>query len=90
MKIVNAKIYTCDKQFTVIDNGFVEVRNAKIVNVGKCAPNSSGDIDAKGKKLFPGFIDCSLYIRRSHSYSRKVSDLATNTSRRGSTVIKYE
>lgn len=62
MKIVNAKIYTCDKQFTVIDNGFVEVRNAKIVNVCECAPNSSGDIDAKGKKLFPGFIDCHTHL----------------------------
>ncbi len=62
MKIVNAEIYVCDKDFTVIRNGFVEVRNAKIVNVGECAPNSSGDIDAKGKKLFPGFIDCHTHL----------------------------
>ena len=62
MKIVNAKIYTCDKQFTVIENGFVEVQDGKIVNVGECAPNSTGDIDAKGKSLFPGFIDSHTHL----------------------------
>ena len=62
MKIVNAEIYVCDKDFTVIRNGFVEVEGSKITAVGECAPNSSGDIDAKGKKLFPGFIDCHTHL----------------------------
>ncbi len=62
MKIVNAKIYTCDKAFTVIDNGFVEVENGKITAVGECAPGSKGDIDAQGKSLFPGFIDCHTHL----------------------------
>lgn len=62
MKIVNAKIYTCDKQFTVIENGFVEVENGKITAVGECAPGSTGDIDAKGKSLFPGFIDSHTHL----------------------------
>ena len=62
MKIVNAKIYTCDKQFTVIENGFVEVQDGKIVNVGECAPGSTGDIDAQGKSLFPGFIDSHTHL----------------------------
>ncbi|MBO5574800.1 MAG: amidohydrolase [Ruminococcus sp.] len=62
MKIVNAKIYTCDEAFTVIDNGFVEVENGKITAVGECAPGSKGDIDAQGKTLFPGFIDCHTHL----------------------------
>lgn len=62
MKIVNAKIYTCDKAFTVIDNGFVEVENGKITAVGECAPGSKGEIDAQGKSLFPGFIDCHTHL----------------------------
>ena len=62
MKIVNAEIYTCDKDFTVIGNGFVEVKDGKIVDVGACAPDSKGDIDAEGKKLFPGFIDCHTHL----------------------------
>ena len=62
MKIVNAKIYTCDKQFTVIENGFVEVENGKITAVGECALNSCGDIDAQGKSLFPGFIDSHTHL----------------------------
>lgn len=62
MKIVNAKIYTCDEAFTVIDNGFVEVENGRITAVGECAPDSKGDIDAQGKSLFPGFIDCHTHL----------------------------
>ena len=62
MKIVNAKIYTCDEAFTVIDNGFVEVENGRITAVGECAPGSKGDIDAQGKSLFPGFIDCHTHL----------------------------
>ena len=62
MKIVNAKIYTCDKDFTVIENGFVEVEKGKITAVGECAPYSEGDIDAQGKSLFPGFIDCHTHL----------------------------
>ncbi len=62
MKIINAKIYTCDEAFTVIDNGFVEVENGRITAVGECAHGSKGDIDAQGKSLFPGFIDCHTHL----------------------------
>ncbi len=62
MKIVNAKIYTCDGDFTVIENGFVEIIGGRITQVGECAPGSKGDIDAQGKSLFPGFIDCHTHL----------------------------
>lgn len=60
MIIYNAKIYTCDKDFTVIENGFVRVEGSKIVQVGKGA--CKGDFDAHGKYLLPGFIDCHTHL----------------------------
>lgn len=64
MKIVNAKIYTCDENFTVIENGFVQITDAKITKIGAGASQNicEGDIDAGGKSLFPGFIDCHTHL----------------------------
>lgn len=64
MKIVNAKIYTCDEAFTVIENGFAEIEDGRITRVVAGTPESisEGDIDAQGKSLFPGFIDCHTHL----------------------------
>ncbi len=64
MIIYNAKIYTCDNNFTVIENGFAEVDNSKIKRVGKGSPESicESDINAGGKSLFPGFIDSHTHL----------------------------
>ena len=41
MKIVNAKIYTCDENFTVIENGFVQITDAKITKIGAGASQNT-------------------------------------------------
>lgn len=64
MIIYNAKIYTCDDDFKIIENGFVEIENSKIVRVceGPADKIGSGDIDAKGKTVYPGFIDAHTHL----------------------------
>ncbi|MCD8094720.1 MAG: amidohydrolase [Ruminococcus sp.] len=63
MKIYNAKIYTLNELRQVIENGWVEIKNGKItaVSEGETAAES-GDIDAKGFALYPGFIDAHTHL----------------------------
>ncbi|HVT12450.1 MAG TPA: amidohydrolase family protein [Fimbriimonadaceae bacterium] len=55
--IVNARIETGDGK--VIPSGVVVIRDGKIVSVSEMPGNTAGDdiLDAKGKTLYPGFID---------------------------------
>lgn len=64
MIICNAKIYTMNDDDNIIENGYVEYKNGKILKVGKGSPDNTGDeiIDAKGKSLFPGFIDAHTHL----------------------------
>lgn len=64
MIICNAKIYTMNDDDNIIENGYVEYKNGKILRVGKGSPDNTGDeiIDAKGKSLFPGFIDAHTHL----------------------------
>lgn len=64
MIIYNAKIYSCDEQFTVIENGFVRIEGTRIVEVGQgdCGGIGKGDFDARGKCVFPGFIDSHTHL----------------------------
>lgn len=63
MQIYNAKIYTMSEA-GIIENGFIRVENGKIAEVSKGKPKkiSDTDIDAKGKMLFPGFIDAHTHM----------------------------
>lgn len=64
MLIINAKIYTMAG--SVVDNGWVQVNGGEIADVGNMdqPPESSSQtiIDAKGKWLFPGFIDAHTHL----------------------------
>ncbi|BCI60203.1 amidohydrolase [Solibaculum mannosilyticum] len=64
MLIINAKIYTMAG--SVVDNGWVQVNGGKIAGVRNMdqPPESSSQtiIDAKGKWLFPGFIDAHTHL----------------------------
>lgn len=62
MIIYNAEIFPMDAP--VIGNGFVEIKNGKIARVSEGMPEKicEGDIDAKGMKLFPGFIDIHTHM----------------------------
>jgi len=56
MILKNAKIVT-DKK--VIENGYLEIANKKIVKVaaGEYQGNDTDIVDVKGNILMPGFID---------------------------------
>lgn len=61
MLITNGKIFLED---TVIENGFVLIKDDKIVNVGEMSVLNVTDevvIDAKGKNVVPGFIDQHIH-----------------------------
>jgi imidazolonepropionase-like amidohydrolase len=65
MRIYNAKLYTMDGP--VIENGYVEMENGLIAQVGSMDrlgdwTPASGDYDARGHSLFPGFVDAHSHI----------------------------
>ena len=60
MVINNIKIVTLKK---VIENGFIEIKNNKIVKVGigHYQGNDNEVINGKGKIAMPGFIDLHIH-----------------------------
>ncbi len=64
MVIINAKIYTMDA--SPIESGWLRFEEGKIQAVGPMDDYRSVDgeqvLDAKGKNLFPGFIDAHCHI----------------------------
>lgn len=63
MKIYNAQIHTMDKYNTVIENGWISVKNGKITEVGEgITETGDGDIDARKMMLIPGFIDAHTHL----------------------------
>lgn len=64
MIIYNAKIYTMNDNDDIIENGYLEYENGKIISVEEGVPNNIGDkmIDAKGSSLYPGFIDAHTHL----------------------------
>lgn len=63
MVIYNAKIYTQNKERTVIENGYVRFEDGIITEV--CAGQttvSDGDFNAGGAALYPGFIDAHTHL----------------------------
>ncbi len=64
MYIYNAHIYPQSSGSSPISHGFVRVENDKIAEVSEGTPEkiSDGDIDLKGLRLYPGFIDAHTHI----------------------------
>ena len=64
MKIYNVRIYTMDKDKTIIENGFVDIENGRISKVSQGKPEKilEKDIDGKGKTVYPGFIDAHTHL----------------------------
>ncbi len=65
MLIINAEIHTLDKNDRIIENGFLEIENDKIVsvkNMSEFDKNIDNAIDVKGKSIYPGFIDAHTHI----------------------------
>ncbi|MEZ0536591.1 amidohydrolase [Caldicellulosiruptoraceae bacterium PP1] len=60
--IKNAKIYTMD-DMGIIENGDIYIEDGKIVEVGEIKNTQAQYIiDAKGKMVFPGFIDAHSHL----------------------------
>ena len=64
MLIYNAKIYTMAGE--PLENGFLRIENGKIAEIGKMTelktPPKSGDYNAYGLNVYPGFIDSHCHI----------------------------
>ncbi|MBQ2676340.1 MAG: amidohydrolase [Clostridia bacterium] len=63
MKIYNAEIFTMED--THFSNGFVEFENGVITAVGDmtdCPEIADTDVDAKGMRVYPGFIDAHTHL----------------------------
>ncbi len=96
--IINAaQVLTCasDDQFSVdeIKNGYVAVNGGEIVSVGRmdqlsAEVDSSGakKIDASGKVVLPGFVDCHTHFvfggSRVEEYVARITDNDTESLRR--------
>ena len=62
LAITNGKIYTMTGE--VFDGGTLLIKDGKIEEVGQevAIPENAKVIDAKGKYVFPGFIDAHSHI----------------------------
>ncbi len=64
MNYINARIVTCDKDFTVIERGFLTVEDGRIAALGDMDSFcGSGDCtDLEGRSVYPGFIDAHSHL----------------------------
>lgn len=64
MIIYNAKIYTMNENDDIIENGYVEYENGKIIEVKSGSPSviKYEMINAEGSSLYPGFIDAHTHL----------------------------
>ncbi len=64
MYIYNAEIYPQSPGSSPISHGFVCIENGRIAEVSEGTPEkiSDNDIDLKGLRLYPGFIDAHTHI----------------------------
>lgn len=65
--IRNCTIVTMDAKQSVIERGFIAVKNRKIVNIGKKTSVSSSikakkTINAMGKVALPGLVNCHTHV----------------------------
>ena len=63
--IFNAKVYTVDNNFSIAEA--IAVRDGKIVETGSTSAitekySSNNKVDAKGKFVYPGFIDAHAHF----------------------------
>jgi len=64
MNYINARIITCDNDFSVIEQGFISTENGKITAVGSMSDfDASGEcVDLEGRSVYPGFIDAHSHL----------------------------
>ncbi len=64
MNYINARIITCDDQFTIIEQGFISEKDGRITSIGDMADFcADGEcVDLKGRSVYPGFIDAHTHL----------------------------
>lgn len=65
MVIIHAEIHTMDQKNTVIPDGYISMENGIITAVGSMQDDISVSeevIDAKGKKVYPGYVDVHTHL----------------------------
>ncbi len=65
MLIINAEIHTADCHLPLIQLGFVRFSEGKITELGRMEELSAKEepvIDARGKLLYPGFVDAHTHL----------------------------
>lgn len=55
MRFVNAVIHTVEN--VSIENGYLEIKNGRIIGVGEMDELRDGDISLRGAHILPGFVD---------------------------------
>ncbi len=66
--IQNATVYTVDSEDTVLENASILIdgtRIARILKAGEKLPDADKTIDARGKVVFPGFVNTHIHIFQS-------------------------
>lgn len=58
-------LYTCDENFTILNNAFIAIHHDKIIDLGvhdykKWLDDATRVIEARGETVIPAFIDCSF------------------------------
>lgn len=64
MNYINARIITCDDNFTIIERGFLSESDGVITAVG-CMDDFCADgecVDLEGRSVYPGFIDAHTHL----------------------------
>src|SRR5437868_1781660 len=80
--VYNAKIYTVDSSFTMAEA--LAIDKGLIIDIGKTSSlrkkyQSKKNIDAKGKYIFPGFIDAHAHFIQ-YGFTLQRADLVGTTS----------
>lgn len=76
--IVNATIVTMNNNFDIIENGFIDIVNNKIVNIGQGLPNNNNIIDVKNSLIIPGLVNTHTHLPMT-MYRGFANDLPLNT-----------
>jgi len=80
--IINARVMTFDLENKVIEKGYIATKGKKILDIGSfddesILPDSKMTIDAKGKIVTPGFIDCHTHTvyagDRSYEFEQRLN-----------------
>ncbi|WP_339022279.1 N-acetylglucosamine-6-phosphate deacetylase [Spiroplasma endosymbiont of Crioceris asparagi] len=86
MILKNCKIVLEDK---IINNGYLEIKDQKIIKISDTKISGDNEIDLKNKTVLPGFIDCHVHggygITFESANINKYQEFAKNVAKEGIT-----